>query len=168
MVRAMSVSGVKAQRYVRVRAFASGQMAVCTRATGTTTRLTTLDVCLTKQVTSMKVNGLTKKLTAMASIYTKMVPFIADSGRMTHRKVGESSVFPMVRCSLETSFRVRKRALACLGGRTATDLKVTFTRTASRVMACTDGMMAVSIWVCGRITRWKGRASKLGRLESAT
>lgn len=116
----------------------------------------------------MKVNGLMKKLTAMASTYTKMVPFIVDSGRMTLRKEGESSVFLMVRCSLETSYRVRKKVLACLSGRTGTDLKETFIRTAFRVMASTDGMMAVSMWACGKITRWKGRASRLGRMESAT
>ena len=53
-------------------------------------------------------------------------------------------------------------------GKTETDLKATFIKTAYRVKACTDGMMDECMWECGRITRWRGKENKLGRMESAT
>ena len=102
----MLVSGVKVQRYGRERASASGRMVVCMRATGAITRLTTLVACLIKRETSMRVSGRKKKLMALAFTYTKMVPFIAVSGIMTHRRARVSSAFPMDQCSLGTSYRV--------------------------------------------------------------
>ena len=53
------------------------------RATGTTTRPTTLVAYFIKMETFIRVNGKKTKLTALGITSTRMAPCIVDSGRMT-------------------------------------------------------------------------------------
>ena len=64
-------------------------MVACTRATGTTTRPTTLVAYFIKMETFIRANGQKTKLMALDITSTRMAPCIVDSGRTTPRMGGE-------------------------------------------------------------------------------
>ena len=99
-------NGVKAPRFVRVRASKSGLMVVYMKATGKIIRPTTSVAYFTKMVTYTRASGKRTRLTALATTFTKMALCIVASGKMIRRMERESKGGLMDQSSKETTSRV--------------------------------------------------------------
>jgi len=165
---AMSANGKQNQTYERAKAFKSGLMEVCMKATGRRTKPTfSADFCI-KMATSIRVNGKMIKRMALVTISTRMAVCTEVSGRMILKMVRVSNAGLMALSLKATTHRVSSKAMVFSHGLTGIATREILLQITFKARVLTDGVMDESTLACGKTIRCMVTESYAGLTANAT
>ena len=136
-------TGSTAPRFDRVRAALCGQMAQCTKATGSTAKLMAWAGSSTLTVTSTMAAGRMTKPTVSASIAILMAPSIVEIGRKTSKMGTDANPGPTVHLMKATTLKAGSTDKAASPGPTKAPTKGSSSKITSRDKVSIDLLSSI-------------------------